>query len=297
MLNQCDQVVIYGANGWMGRSAIDYISSFPLTHDKNKLLLIGSKTSSLVINNIIFEVEGPIDGYSLIRENAMFFNAAFLRREHLNTMSSSNYITKNEEISSVAKNAIVNKKLFSFINLSSGAARELDNQDPLKRNDEYSKLKKKFELEYSHFCNETSTPLTNCRIFSLSGKHLNDFENLALSSFIRQAKLNNRIEVKSPVTRRTYLDATELAKALFMIASRGECAQFDSGGVLVTLLNLAKQVAKTVGGEGCQVVAGNQKSADYFGDYEAFNKLVLAAGLPLSGMEKQISNTTEAFES
>jgi nucleoside-diphosphate-sugar epimerase len=279
----------------MGRSAIEYISSISPSLDKNRLLLIGSKTSSLKMNDIIFEIENPRSGFSLINERAIFFNAAFLRREYLHKIPSSDYVAKNTEISLVAKNVIKRKKLISFINLSSGVAREYDNQVLPESINEYSRLKKKFEIEYSDFCNETGTPIVNCRIFSLSGKHLNEFENLALSSFVRQAKLTNHIQVKSPKTKRTYVDAIELAKTLLIFAISGEGANLDSGGVLVTMLDLAEEVAKIVGSKDCEILKGNENSADYFGDYEDFNKLALATGQSLSGIEKQILNTVEAF--
>jgi hypothetical protein len=48
-LDLCDQVVVYGANGWVGRSAIDLISSLSPKNAKEKLLLIGSKNATLKI--------------------------------------------------------------------------------------------------------------------------------------------------------------------------------------------------------------------------------------------------------
>jgi nucleoside-diphosphate-sugar epimerase len=290
-----DQIVIYGANGWMGRSAVEFISSNSLFLDKKKILLIGSKSSSLEVNNHLFDVNDPITGSSLIRENAILLNAAFLRREFLQKMSSTDYRTKNEEVSLIAEQAIKSKKLLSFINLSSGAARELDNGSPTQNVDEYSRMKKKFELKYSDLCEEKSTNFINCRIFSLSGKHINEFENLALSSFIQQAKQNNRIEVKSPTTKRTYLDATELAGTLFKFAIDGRSAHFDSGGVLVTLLELAEKVADLVGGNDCEIVVGGETSPDYYGDYEGFENLVSEMGQTLSGIEGQVLKTAEAF--
>ena len=184
VLDNCDQVVIYGANGWMGRSAIDYISTVLPGSATETLLLIGSKLSHLEINGKYFNVLDPVQGYSRIREGAIFFNAAFLRREKLQNTPSVDYLLQNEKIASLAKNALTNKKLMSFINLSSGAARELEISPSLGTRDEYSTTKKHLEIEYSDLCHEYETAFVNCRIFSLSGKHINEFDNLALSSFI-----------------------------------------------------------------------------------------------------------------
>ena len=294
-LDRCDQVVIYGANGWMGRSALDYISSNALNVNQEKILLIGSKTSILYMNHSKFEVLDPSSGFTSIRKNSIFFNAAFLRRELLQKMTPLEYLKKNKEVIALAKSAIKNKNLLSFVNLSSGAAGDLDNKSELGTIDEYSKLKKSLEIEYSQKCLQYEIPIVNCRIFNLSGKHLNEFENLALSSFIKQAQNHNRIEVKSPSTKRTFIDAKSLAGTLLTVANRGESANFDSGGILVTMLELAQNVAKVIGNDQCTILTGRKDSPDYFGNYKEFNLLAASLGQPLLGIQDQILNTLPAF--
>ena len=279
----------------MGRSALDFISSTAPSITKTKLLLIGSKPSHLLINNEDFEVVDPLVGLAAIRENSIFFNAAFLRREFLQEMSPEEYLHKNEEIVAVAKRAINEKKLLSFVNLSSGVARDLDADSRLDTVDEYSKLKKRLEIEYSDYCNQTGTALVNCRIFSLTGRHLNEFENLALSSFIRQAKIKNKIEVKSPLTKRTYVDATDLAGILLAKAALGKDASFDSGGSLVSMRELAEIVISVLKKEQCEIITGDDESPDYFGDYKKFYNLALEMDLPLADIKDQVTRTLAAF--
>jgi nucleoside-diphosphate-sugar epimerase len=187
------------------------------------------------------------------------------------------------------------KKLFSFINLSSGAARDMDVESNLKTADEYSRMKKTLEVEFSELARKHKTPIVNCRIYSLSGRHLNEFKNLALSSFIKQAQSSNRIEVKSPNTRRTYLDATNLAGILFNIACKGDEANFDSGGTLVTMSELARNVANVLGKNNIEVICGNDQSPDYFGDYESFNELATELGIEMFDVQDQVLRTLEAF--
>ena len=295
ILDQCDQIVIYGANGWMGRSALDFIIFSNPNIKKEKILLIGSKHGSIELNNSKFEVFDPVNGFTSIRKNAIFFNAAFLRREFLQKMTPLEYVNKNKEIVELAKRTIKNKKLFSFINLSSGAAGSLDQDSKPMMIDEYARLKKTLEIEYFQDCNENKTSIVNCRIFNLSGNHLNEFENLALSSFINQAQKNNRIEVKSPATKRTFIDATSLAGTLLSVAIHGESANIDSGGELVTMLELAQNVATVVDAGNCQILTGGDEAADYFGKYEEFNSLAVNFGHSLLGIQEQIQKTLAAF--
>ena len=295
LFDQCEQVVIYGANGWMGRSALDYVSSFAPTISEDKILLIGSKSSLLNINSSQFNILDPSLGLASIREGAIFFNAAFLRREFLQKMTPEEYFHKNSEIVNLAKTAIKEKKLLSFINLSSGVARDFDDEVQSKPTDEYSRLKKRLEIEYSEYCIQSQTTLVNCRIFSLSGRHLNEFENLALSSFINQAKTKNEIEVKSPATKRCYLDATDLAGILLSVAALGKDINFDSGGELVTMHQLAERVLAGLGKDISAVTLGNIESPDYFGEFSKFNSLAAEMGHNLLGIEDQIANSLNAF--
>jgi nucleoside-diphosphate-sugar epimerase len=279
----------------MGRSAVDYLSLFEPKIGKERVLLIGSKRSRLEINNEIFDVHEPNEGFELIHENAIFLNSAFLRREALQSMTSETYLTKNKEIVDLAKRTLKQRKLFSFINLSSGAARDLDVESKNKSADDYSRLKKSLEIEYSEIGRQNGVPIVNCRIYSLTGRHLNEFENLALSSFIKQAKTKNRIEVISPTTKRTYVDAVNLVGVLFSIASQGKDAWLDSGGTLVTMLELAQNVARALDKNDLEIVSGEGESPDYVGNYENFNQVASKLNHEIDGIQDQILNTLKAF--
>jgi len=289
------QFVIYGANGWMGRSAVEFLSLIEPKIAQERLLLIGSRPSELSINGRTFKILDPTSGFSSIEENSVFLNSAFLRREALKTVPAKEYVRRNLEISSFAKTALEKRKLFSFINLSSGAARNMDIESNHKAVDDYARIKKCLEIEFSELACENKTPFVNCRIYSLSGRHLNEFGNLALSSFIKQAQSNNQIRVHSPSTKRTYLDAINLAAILFNIACKGIDANFDSGGNLVTMSELARNVASALGKKDCKIFCGDDRSPDYFGDYETFNELATELGVEIFGIQKQIFRTLEAF--
>ena len=295
LLDRCDQVVIYGANGWMGRSALDFLSSISPSATKRKVLLIGSRSSNLEIGNEIFEINDPVTGFRKIEMNAIFFNAAFIRREYLQKMKSEEYLHKNEEIAKLPINALRGKKLFSFINLSSGVARNLDQDSGLNPTDKYARLKKDLELEYAELGSKNDTAIINCRIFSLSGSYLNEFENLAISSFIKQAKEHNRIKVLSPNTKRTYIDATNLAETLLTVGSKGKASSFDSGGALVTMHELAESIKVALNKDNCELTLGNEESPDYFGDYKEFNVMASNVGQNLYGIGDQILRTLKAF--
>lgn len=294
-LDLCNQVVIYGANGWMGRSAFEFISSQNPSNLNSRVLLIGSRSSKLILDKVEQEVFAPTQGFAAIREGAIFFNAAFHRREFLQSMSLSEYVRQNHEIASLAKRAIETKNLKSFVNLSSGAARELDSDSTKKNSDAYTVMKKSFEMDYEALCNHYGTTLVNCRIFSISGKHINEFKNLALSNFIHQSQTKRRILVNSPSTLRTFVDSVDLAGVLLTLGCQDVSLKFDSGGQLIDMLNLAKRINHVVNNSEANTILGHDRNPDYFGRYLEFNSIMTELGFPLKGIDDQIKNTLRAF--
>lgn len=292
------QVVIYGAKGWMGRSAIDYMSGTAPHEDlMDRVLLIGSKQSQILINKHRFDIEDPASGFSKIEKGAIFFNAAFLRREFLTRMDNLEYTKRNHEISTYAKSVIVEKQIGSFVNLSSGAARDLSIDNNPVFTDLYSKLKSLLEQEYSELCSKTGAAFVNCRIYSLAGKYLNEYANLALSSFIAQALSKRSINIDSPFSRRTYVDSVDLAQVLLRRAFFFKSETFDSGGSLVTMLDLARAITEILGRSDIKIHLGDDKPEDYFGDFQTFNSLAAHMYVSLSDLNDQIHNTLKAFDS
>ena len=280
----------------MGRSAVEFLSKVtPHEIFSHKVLLIGSKKSKLMMNGLKFDIVEPKYALSQIRDTAIFLNAAFLRRELLQEMSKDDYLNKNCEISDFAKRALQEKGLRSFINLSSGAARSLDLHNTSETIDLYSILKRSLEDEYSEYCRRTGAAFVNCRIYSLTGKHLNEFKNLALSSFIKQAQARKQIHVMSPFTKRTYIDSIDLAGVLLRLAIQSQNINLDSGGTLITFLDLAKTIAGVLGRSDIEITLGNDNSRDYFGDYKIFNRYVSDMSFALKSLEDQILETLEAF--
>jgi nucleoside-diphosphate-sugar epimerase len=129
----------------------------------------------------------------------------------------------------------------------------------------------------------------------LTGRHINEFKNLALSSFIIQAKNTNQIEVNSPTTKRTYVDATRLAGTLLRVAAFGKNANFDSGGQLVSMRELAETVLSVLGKNKSAVITGKYESPDYFGNFEKFNSIASEIGEEFLTIEDQIMRTIDAF--
>jgi len=261
-----------------------------------RLLLIGSKSGELTILGQKFEILDPKLGESRIEKGAIFINCAFLRREFINKLGEQEFSRQNLEIMALPTRAIRNIGLFNFVNLSSGAAVLVDQNPNNSLVDAYSVLKRRSEIEFEQESKLVGSNFINCRIYSMSGSHLNEFENLALSTFISRALKNQQIHVNSPQSKRTYIDGVNLMAVVIRLAIQGESKNFDSGGTLISILGLAETIIKVAGKTKLEVSVGTDPEASYFGDYESFNRIAAGIDQNLLSIENQITNTMKAFD-
>jgi nucleoside-diphosphate-sugar epimerase len=296
LLAKYDQIVIYGAKGWVGRSAVELLTGDEEEISKHQVLLIGSKTETSNQANLPFDIYSSSDASSLVGEKILFLNAAYLRREKLDGMATSDYEKMNDEIMEFGLNLIKSGRIKNFINLSSGAASQGNIENIELVSDPYAKCKIKDEVALYSICDKSQTQFINCRIYAMSGTHINEFNHLALTSFIGQAlKEPYVIRVKSPTTRRTYIDSIDLVNVLFHLSLTDKNYRIDSGGDLVTLGDLAKIVGKATSGAKTEEPIDFDKSADYFGDYLEFNNLAKELGIELKNLTEQVEETYKAF--
>jgi len=160
----------------------------------------------------------------------------------------------------------------------------------------YGYLKKFWEERFANACQENRTQSINCRVYSVSGQYINEFKNLALTNFISQAKDEKKIEVKSPATLRTFIDAVDLAQVLYKLTYEKSNFNIDSGGQLVSLSELAISVAKALSLSSDSVEEGSERSLDYFGDYGIFNSLANRFNVEIKNLDSQIKETLKAYD-
>ena len=296
LFNQYEQVVIYGAKGWIGRSAISILSTQRIDWDEKLILLIGSKSESFISSSQVLQIYSSREAQKYLSKNCIFLNAAYLRSEKLNRYSQKEFIKKNREIIQFGEKILKQNRIRTFINLSSGIVNQtLD----LNKNDNlsiYAKCKINDEITIKNVCDSVSSLLINCRIFSLSGRFINEFDNLALSLFIKQALTKPKIiSVQSQNTYRTYLDSIDLVKVLFELSLTNSSYTIDSGGSLIKLGQLADKIATIIPDVSVNKLDIFNKSNDYYGDFENFNKLAAKLGTKLLNIEDQINETLKAF--
>jgi len=292
--NSFDQVVIYGAKGWLGRSALSAID-FP-SFDPARVLLVGSKSEPANQANLPCDIYSSSEALGKISKKSLFLNCAYLRREKLGEMSVQEYLKRINEINELPVKLLQFKSVGNFVNLSSGAARVFENSDQQAPLDEYGKSKFESENLLRRHASSAGVPFINCRIFSVSGRYINEFHNLALSSFIQQALQPDKvIRVNSPSTRRTYIDGVDLMHVLVKLASRSKNLDLESGGYDVSLSQLATEVSDFFPGSVVENAADYLFAPDYCADVATFNNVAAEEGVRLKHIHEQIETTIKGF--
>ncbi len=286
------QVIIYGAKGWLGRTSIELFINLGI--NPSSLLLIGSRAENLNFLNHNFQVLNPSESISQMKEGALFLNFAFLRREKTETLSGEEFVAKNLEIMNFSKSALKTKKIKTFINISSGVA-ALTATQPSAHEDPYAALKALDEIWLETVCNQFDVDFVNCRLYSTSGKYINEFRNLALSSFILQAFSDRVIVVNSPETKRTYVDAEDFLKVLLHLAISGGNYSLDSGGQITSMKELASVVALEIGNTSISTADPESAPNNYFGNYLEFNSVAEKYGVKLRNLKEQVAITLESI--
>jgi hypothetical protein len=205
------------------------------------------------------------------------------------------FLLQNKKIMALPKRVLDDSKVSSFVNLSSGVVVSQSrtkgfNVDP------YAILKKQSEIDFARFCEKKDTSFLNCRVYSVSGAHLNEFKNLALSSFIDQALTKKFIKVESPNTERVYIDGVNLMTVLLRLALNGHSGMLDSGGCFVTMRELAESVLNVIGLESTDLEMGAVLGNSYYGDFETFNVIAAKMDETVLDIHNQIKNTLSAFK-
>lgn len=296
LLDHFDQLIVYGAKGWFGRSAIHALTEENPEIRHHQVLLVGSRSETSETANLPWNVYSSSEAVQHVKSNILLINSAYLRREKLNSMSEREYEGKNREIMEFGTDLLHEGKVKTFLNLSSGVASQGDNQNDNEVVDPYARCKIRDEHLLTSICASANVDLVNCRIYSMSGRYINEFENLALSSFINQANSQaQEILVQSPSTIRSYVDSIDLASVLLKLALKGGSHSLDSGGTVTTLGDLASTVSNAIPGTCVKIPKDFKKSPDYYGNYSHFNELADQLGVELRDLGSQITETIKAL--
>jgi nucleoside-diphosphate-sugar epimerase len=294
-----DTIVVTGASGWLGKSAVAVLtnefSNYRVIALSRKIQLNKSNSDLIYMSYDEFlrndyEITGLV-------------HTAFMTKNYIEEIGPIKYVDQNTKINNWLLNFIKSKNPKWTVAISSGATKQyIDKVEaglPIFDSDLYGKMK----LEEEEALLGSDIPnVAIGRLWAASGRYMQNHKIYALGQFIEAAINGKNIKIASsePVYRR-YIDAEDFMKVLVMTALNSNRTLFDSGGVLTTIENLAQEVAKFFKNKNnskIEIEYGEKKisieNANYFAKSEKFLELQSKFKIQERSIPEQIDRTSVA---
>lgn len=291
-----DRLLILGATGWFGRSAIELVSG------------TGASVLPLASYERDFEVGGArlrtrtwspelVHGF----DPTIVVDCAFLTRDRIDTRPLDEYIALNRQMIEQMLDAARGRSVRAVVTVSSGAAvYPVDALlGPIESNP-YGYLKREVERAVESLSAEIGVRAAVARAWSVSGAHVQHPTNFALADLILQASRGDlHIRATRPVHRR-YVLADELLAISLALALDDTSADFsmiDSGGPLVEMQELAEAVRDIIhpGANIRRPAIISADADDYFSNDASWIEAVARTGLSSYALSDQIRLTARGL--
>lgn len=295
-----ESVVVTGANGWLGKSAVSVLAS---EFSNYRVIALSRKIDHNKSNNDLIYMS--YDDFSKDdSEITGLIHTAFMTKNYIEEIGPIEYIDQNTKIHNWLMNFSKLKNPNWTVAISSGATKQyIDKVEadlPIVDSDLYGKMK----LEEEEALLGSDIPnVAIGRLWAASGRYMQNHKIYALGQFIEAAINGKNIKIASrePVYRR-YIDAEDFMKVLVMTALDSKRTLFDSGGILTTIENLAQEVANSFNNKNnskIEIEYGIKKlsieNANYFANSEKFLELQSKFKIQERSITEQIERTSSAI--
>lgn len=284
--------VIVGGDGWIARTAIALIAKKSLS-SMEEISVYGSRgRDSLPIEGQIFRIsewEPKKEAFMV----GTFIPAAFITLDRFNEFGEQAFISLNKNLIDKAANYIKNNSPNCCILLSSGIVSmpSISLKESPSRS-VYQALKIEEEERLKLECEKTGTSLVVCRLFNASGRYARKIHHYALPSLIFQALNERRVSVSSQsLVWRRYASLTQVIDICLELAKIHKFICFESGGILVELKELAKEVASCMGVQYVSSPNTNASDDHYYSESNEYETLLHRFGVKPLSLEQQIRET------
>jgi nucleoside-diphosphate-sugar epimerase len=236
-----DRVLVTGASGWLGRTALDLLAPLGLP-----TLALASRPRIIRVADCEIECRVWDEHEVAAFAPTVVLDCAFLTRDRVADMPLDEYLSANRALTDRLVYATQLPSVRLALTVSSGAAvHPHDALDGPIEDNPYGYLKREAEHRLAQAAAECGAVPVVVRAWSISGAHVQKPQRYALGSMIRDADSGAiRITARRPVFRRFVL-AEELL-ALGIAEGGVGPATIDSGGELVEMAELATRIATVV---------------------------------------------------
>ena len=292
-LRSDDRVLITGAAGWFGRTAIAMTRESGL-----ELLATGSKDQQIEIDGKSQAVQAQsLDVISAFKPTVVI-DTAFVTRERLPILGHKAYVETNQKLidQSLAISALPSVR--KYIGFSSGATRHLAGHTSFSLEENpYAAQKRIYESRISEIAANHQSDISVARVWSVTGSHCTKPQTFAFTDLIAQAKLG-LIEIKAKhLVYRRYCALEDVLALAMLPSAPGGNPIFNTGGDLIELGDLAKIVVGLVNpnAEILRQIDPQLTPDDYHSDSKEWGELVQSAKVTNDSISDQITRVSGGF--
>ncbi len=283
-----ERVLITGASGWLGRTALDLLAPLGLP-----TLAVASRARIIRVGDREIECRAWDEREVTAFGPTVVLDCAFLTRDRVADMPLDEYVTVNRTLTERLVYATQLPGVRLALTVSSGAAvHPHDAVDGPVEDNPYGYLKREAEHRLARAAASSAAVPVVVRAWGLSGAHVQKPQAYALGSMIRDAEWGAiRITAPHPVFRR-YVLAEELLAVGIAEGGVGP-ATIDSGGELVEIAELAARIAAVVNPDAVIIREDvDPRGADrYHSDGQDWEKCCLSWSFASAAIDRQIEIT------
>ena len=272
-----DRVLITGAGGWFGRTAVALALESGVEH----LLATGSRARMMSLGP--YRIPVVIANAADIAEfdPTVVLNFAFLTRDKWRILGNDRYTNENSRLTHDFVTWASLPSVRIALTVSSGAA--LSSGD-----NPYGALKAK-EEELALDLVTKNKHIVVLRAWSVSGAFVRQPTNYLFSDLLMQSRTGRiAVSAKHEVIRR-YVGVDDLLAVGLAEAARGRCGILDSGGPLVEAGSLAERVAAITGASLVRRLRDPHREPDvYASDDTSWQASLQALDFNAAGLDEQI---------
>lgn len=290
------KVVITGAGGWLGTELLELLLA---QHGSGCLsesvVCLGTRKRQITLSDGTVIDILPLSENLEIKDVSGFVHLAFLTRDKVADYGTENYSFTNLSITSRAIELIETLQPHWIATVSSGAVLAYPGgplENNLQRNP-YGFTKRVEETMLSNTASRIGAHISIGRLWGAMGKYMPVNQAYAVSDFIVQAVKTNEINIRSgnKVWRR-YCDAAVFMDVLTSSAERFENTNFDSGGELLEVGDLATAISELASPSAVITRPSSVGEEDrYFPDPLKFESLAASCGVDIGKLTNLIADT------
>lgn len=292
-------IIINGAAGWMGRSAIRALKEINHKFCDQEILFLGSRKRKLndpTLGSI--EIESLFEQEAIYGKCELFIQLAFKTRDYQNKMEISEYEQANMDIIEKSLALASQTAASNLVLVSSGAVGQLENSSDF--SDPYARLKQYEEIEFGRISKKLDANICIGRLWGATGELMTEPFKYAIGDLIMQTMQNEEVGLTSTsYTYRRYVDSVEFMKVIIQSAIFALTEKVDSGGPLIEMYELAETIGRSLGINKpiTRNLDSNKMPDMYFSKSTQYEALSSHLSLPISNLTTQITRTINSISS